>query len=330
MRLLKILPGGGYGFETFDDDEPPPYAILSHRWGAEEVLYENILDGTAKTMLGYVKLEFCGERAEVDSILYFWSDTCCINKADAGETQRSINSMYKWYQRAAKCYVYLSDVSAPDKDAEARQSTWLEDFRKSTWFTRGWTLQELLAPDIVEFFSIERNWLGDRVSLIDEICEITELPVKLLRGHDPADWSLDERLNWTAKRTTTVKEDIIYCLLGLCGVFLSIIQGEGADYAEERLRDEFERRQRGRGVRNLHDLPGMFVNDEASKSRRLRATANQTQCLCDCPFHEMSFMLGERLNSTCSSRLWCPKVPPTPTNASQYMVWVVVGSQPLL
>jgi hypothetical protein len=319
MRLLKILPGGGYGFETFDDDDPPPYAILSHRWGAEEVLYENILDGTAKTMLGYAKLEFCGERAVADHIPYFWSDTCCINKADAAETQRSINSMYKWYQRAAKCYVYLPDVSAPEKDAESRRSTWLEGFRKSTWFTRGWTLQELLAPDVVEFYSIERNRLGDRVSLIDEIREITDLPVELLRGHDPADWTIDERLKWTAKRTTTVKEDIVYCLLGICGVFLTIIEGEGAEYAEQRLRDEFERRRQGRGVKQLYDLPGMFIIRQSFTSLQSRLIADRVQCLYDYPFHEMRSTLGEKLSLACSSRFWFPRVPHTPINASRYV-----------
>jgi hypothetical protein len=186
MHLLEYNKDEELIIISFDDDKLPPYAILSHRWGeeVEEVSFEDIARNAGKDKSGYQKIRFCGEQAKRDNLQYFWIDTCCINKANKAEHSVAIRSMFRWYRNAARCYVYLSDVSAlssGDK-REARSVPWDSEFRNSEWFTRGWTLQELLAPRVVEFFS--RNWrkLGDRVSLKSQIHEVTTIPHEVLEG----------------------------------------------------------------------------------------------------------------------------------------------------
>jgi hypothetical protein len=167
--------------------------------------------------------------------------------------------MFRWYQRASKCYVYLSDVQIPDEviDSQAFRITWEQAFRQSKWFTRGWTLQELLAPAIVEFFSKEGKQLGTKISLIKEIHEITMIPIKVLSGQRLSKLSVDERMSWAAKRRTTVKEDKAYCLLGIFGVFMPLIYGEGEEHAYLRLRSEIQKRQEMRETE--HGLIGTFL-----------------------------------------------------------------------
>ncbi|KAF2468277.1 HET-domain-containing protein, partial [Lindgomyces ingoldianus] len=161
----------------------------------------------------------------------------CINKLTSNELSTAINSMFRWYQRATKCYVYLSDVHVPEEvtDAQAFRITWIEAFRRSRWFTRGWTLQELIAPAQVEFFSRDGKKLGSKISLEKEVCEVTKIPIAALRGQSLGEFSFKERISWAAKRTTTVKEDKAYCLLGVFGVFMPLIYGEGEEHALSRL-----------------------------------------------------------------------------------------------
>ncbi|KAH7060965.1 kinesin light chain 1, partial [Paraphoma chrysanthemicola] len=257
MRLLRRLSSGDFEVASFNDENPPPYAILSHTWTeGQEVAYSELVAGTGKDKTGYDKIRFCGGRAAADGLQYFWVDTCCIDKSTSHELSTAINSMFRWYQRASKCYVYLPDVVVPEEvaDAEAFRITWTEAFRRSRWFTRGWTLQELLAPPCVEFFSKNGKRLGSRMSLEQEIHEITKIATEALRGQSLAGFSVEERMSWAAQRTTTLKEDKVYCLLGIFGVFLSLIYGEGEAYATLRLREEIERRQEGQGTARLHDL----------------------------------------------------------------------------
>jgi hypothetical protein len=122
MRLLKRLPSGDFQLVSVSNDQPPPYAILSHTWAdGQEVTYSELVAGTGEDKTGYAKIRFCNERAEADGLEYCWIDTCCIDKCTSDELSTAINSMFRWYQRASKCYVYLSDVSVPDEisDAEA-------------------------------------------------------------------------------------------------------------------------------------------------------------------------------------------------------------------
>ncbi|KAE9374181.1 HET-domain-containing protein, partial [Stipitochalara longipes BDJ] len=219
MRLLELNDGELSLTEHFGDTKPQ-YAILSHTWGAmgEEVTFGDVIDCASKGKVGYNKINFCGEQARRDGLQYFWVDTCCIDKTNSTELTEAINSMFSWYRDATKCYVYLSDVSACDFDQSHQLSrkTWESSFSASRWFTRGWTLQELLAPRTVEFFSKERYLLGDKKSLEQTIHMVTGIALEALRGDRPLhEFSIDERMSWAKHRNTTRQEDEAYCLLGL-------------------------------------------------------------------------------------------------------------------
>ncbi|KAH8658829.1 heterokaryon incompatibility protein-domain-containing protein [Tricladium varicosporioides] len=240
------------GFAGLFESNIPKYAILSHRWGAEEFTFKDVIDGTGKSNAGYNKIRFCGKQAERDGLQYFWVDTCCIDKSSAVELQEAINSMFRWYRDAIKCYVYLPDVSRPRLDsADGSNESWKRAFRKSKWFTRGWTLQELIAPASVEFFSKEGELLGDKTSLEGDICEITRIPVKALQGSPLPDFSVAERMSWAANRETHRQEDRAYSLLGIFDVSMPLIYGEGQHKAFDRLKEELHRRTM---KRNLDDL----------------------------------------------------------------------------
>ncbi|MCJ1443151.1 MAG: hypothetical protein MMC23_003649 [Stictis urceolatum] len=246
MRLLSCKSDGGFELTTFNDNDVIPlYAILSHTWSEDqEVTYDELIAGTGKEKAGYNKLRFCGERAAQDGLKYFWMDTCCINQGDTVELSTAINSMFRWYQRAAKCYVRLSDVYVPAEvdDIQKFPSAWKDAFRRSRWFTRGWTLQELLAPGVVEFYSENGVLLGSKISLEQDINEVTHIPIVALRSADLGAFEVKERMDWVSKRRTTIAEDKAYCLLGIFQVFLPVIYGEGEDYAFDRLRWEIARR----------------------------------------------------------------------------------------
>ena len=252
MRLLKCNSAGEFSLTKDLVDDIPHYAILSHTWGAdaEEVTFENLMNGTGKDKSGYNKLRFCGEQAGRDGLRYFWVDTCCIDKSNSNELQEAINSMFRWYRNAAKCYVYLSDVSRPALDAndDFNRWTWESDLRKSRWFTRGWTLQELLAPALVEFFSKEGEKIGNKKSLERHINEITGIPIQALRGNPLSSFTIAERISWQDNRETTRKEDKAYSLLGICGVHMPLIYGEGRDGAFRRLREEIDKTSKGKSL----------------------------------------------------------------------------------
>ena len=251
MRLLRRSKPSEFSFSRnfVGNDTIPPYAILSHTWGADstEVTFEDLTNGTGKDKPGYEKIRFCGERAGQDDLEYFWVDTCCINKADFTELSEAINSMFRWYRNAGKCYVYLSDVSATKRKASDQLSefTWESAFRASRWFTRGWTLQELLAPTSVEFFTQEGQRIGDKRSLEQQIHEITGIAIPALRGVPLSQFEVDERFKWIETRQTTRDEDMAYCLLGIFDVFMPLIYGEGKENAIRRLRKEITDRQGG-------------------------------------------------------------------------------------
>jgi hypothetical protein len=277
MRLIKRSPDGTLQLESFPDhDIPSSYAILSHTWAHnEEVTYPEFVSGTGKSKPGYRKITFCVDQAEADGLQYSWVDTCCIDKSTSDELNTAINSMFRWYQCASKCYVYLSDVAEAQQessDIQADRLGWAEQFRNCKWFTRGWTLQELLAPPTVEFFSRECKRLGDKVTLEREISQITKIPVDILRGQELNTISVGDRLAWAAKRTTTRKEDRVYCLLGIFGVYLALIYGEGEEHAIIRLMEELEKvekRQRAPGMKTLLPPEWMESGTETFPSDRL-------------------------------------------------------------
>ena len=238
MRLLERNAAGEIRLtKDFLDHEIPKYAILSHTWGDKEVIYQDLKallkdqadafialpDSPDKGKAGFEKIRFCGSQAWRDGLQHFWIDTCCIDKSSSAELQEAINCMFLWYSTAAKCYVYLKDVTVPTTN----NSSWELVFRNSRWFTRGWTLQELIAPAIVEFFCQEGTLLGTKMSLEQIIHERTGIPRNALRGGPLSSFSVSERMRWIEQRSTTRHEDMAYSLLGIFDIRMRIDYGEG-------------------------------------------------------------------------------------------------------
>jgi hypothetical protein len=251
MRLLKLDSDGNFSLTKDLNHNIPPYTILSHTWGpdTEEVTFKDITDGTGTSKAGYNKIRFCADQTRRDELQYFWVDTCCIDKSNSTELSEAINSMFRWYREAAKCYVYLTEVAKPALDAEdtSDKLAWELSFKKSRWFTRGWTLQELIAPTEVEFFSENGELLGTKQSLERHIIEVTRIHVDVLRDNSRLrDFSIHERMSWAETRVTTRGEDKAYSLLGIFGVSLPLIYGEGGEKAFKRLRRAIDEDLRGK------------------------------------------------------------------------------------
>ncbi|KAL5313288.1 hypothetical protein ACEPPN_019021 [Leptodophora sp. 'Broadleaf-Isolate-01'] len=242
MRLLQSDGDGNLSLAEFFGDDMPKYAILSHRWEAGEVTFKDMKDGTSKGKAGYGKIQFCGVQARRDGLEYFWVDTCCIDKSSSAELSEAINSMFRWYQKATRCYVYLSDVTIRKRKENDRSAecTWESAFRASKWFIRGWTLQELLAPRSVEFFSREGHGLGDKRILEQQIHEITGIPTTALQDNPLSQFDVDERFSWARSRETTRAEDKAYSLFGIFDVQMPLLYGEGKVKAFQRLRDAID------------------------------------------------------------------------------------------
>src|SRR6266702_4059585 len=158
---MRLLNTGNFEVKSFEDDEVPPYAILSHTWDEEEVTLQDMEGTRAVNKKGYEKVKHCCSVASANGFEYVWIDTCCIDKASSAELSEAINSMYLWYQEAKECYAYLADVPSKSK------------FSGSRWFTRGWTLQELIAPSTVMFFDEEWKKLGTKETLRQDISDCT-------------------------------------------------------------------------------------------------------------------------------------------------------------
>ncbi|KAF2726479.1 HET-domain-containing protein, partial [Polyplosphaeria fusca] len=254
MRLLQCDGAGGYYLTEFlpNDNAVPRYAILSHTWGvdSDEVTFNDLTNGTGTDKTGYEKIRFCAEQAKQDGLDHFWIDTCCIDKENKAELSHAINSMFRWYRNADRCYVYLSDVSTAKRKADSDTCEWEFAFRRSKWFTRGWTLQELLAPRSVEFFSWQHKWLGNRDSLRQQIHEITGISKAALQGELLSQFSVNDRMSWMENRETKHEEDKVYSLLGIFGAHISTFYGEGTAKALSRLQDEIKKLEEC--TRDLH------------------------------------------------------------------------------
>lgn len=223
MRVLRTSDLALVGHEPSVDWMSSEYAILSHTWSKEEVLYEDLQPdklAAASTKAGYLKIQFLQQQASQDELPYFWIDTCCIDKRSSAELQETINSMSAYYALSRVCYVYLEDVEAG--------ADWEMQFRNSRWFTRSWTLQELLSPENVRFF--DRHWkpLGHLHDLVKLVSSITRIDTRLLlHKRDPDTYSTAQRMSWAAGRKATRVEDLAYSLLGLFHVNMTMLYGEG-------------------------------------------------------------------------------------------------------
>lgn len=237
-----------WGLASSDSSyETPHYAILSHRWVGREVVFsdfntipkdrfrsvadaspvpksagdiENVGDGNEASI--YKIAGACAQvRQHTAGIRHLWIDTVCIDKDDVRELSTALNSMFKWYHNAAVCYVYLYDVTWNEADSD-------QQFLKSKWFTRGWTLQELLAPKNIEFYDRDWRYIGTKDSLMDQIVQATGIAKEHLLG-DFRTASIAQKMSWLSRRITTIIEDRAYCMLGLFGVFLDARYGRGGD-----------------------------------------------------------------------------------------------------
>ncbi|KAL6399495.1 hypothetical protein AUP68_18043 [Ilyonectria robusta] len=292
MRLIDVST---ITLKDFVGQNIPRYAILSHTWGEDELLFEDLNRGTPKRGLQKV-LDTC-RQAKLDNIDYVWVDTCCIDRSSSAELSEAINSMFKWYNKSAACYVYMEDVVL----AQDGSTINMVNFDSSRWFTRGWTLQELIAPHELQFF--DRDWkkMQSRHELAQRLSNITgihtdilsrrhrlERPVLLLRRNNhstncPACKAYDglalylgnetiaTKMKWAANRVTTREEDIAYCLLGLFDINMPLLYGEGKN-AFLRLQEEILRKapdqtiltwtesflRRGRQISYLPEHPSSF------------------------------------------------------------------------
>jgi hypothetical protein len=222
MRLINCHT---LQLHEFFESQVPQYAILSHTWGSEEVSCKEMRKGRGKEKEneGYLKIKYCCAQAVKDGLEWAWVDTCCIEKSSSAELSEAINSMFRWYQNAAICYAYLSDA-AEEVDVRVENSA----FRNSRWFTRGWTLQELLAPENVWFYSAGWKHIGQKKDLCQTIAEITRIDGTVLKHQKSlSSYSVAQRMSWASRRKTTRVEDLAYCLLGLFDVNLPLIYGEG-------------------------------------------------------------------------------------------------------
>lgn len=232
---MRLLNSRTLQLEEFiGDANVPPYAILSHTWGEEEVTLQDIIStaGSLKEKKGFKKIQYCCSQALADGLHWAWVDTCCIDKTSSAELSEAINSMFRWYSRSKVCYAYLTDVPYDGFN---------DSLPKSRWFTRGWTLQELLAPSSVVYYSAEWTRIGDSEDFISVLRNVTRIDEGILSRTKSLDWiSVAEKMSWAATRETTRVEDMAYCLLGIFNINMSLLYGEG-ERAFQRLQEEILR-----------------------------------------------------------------------------------------
>lgn len=253
----------------------PPYAILSHTWGDEEVSFNDIKHAAAKQLRGYKKIEKSCALASSQQKKLIWIDTCCINKSSSAELSEAVNSMYHWYRRSSVCYVYLSDFEFVPFEVGYLQSfqthTFAKEFKKCRWFSRGWTLQELLAPYNIEFYDKHWHYIGDKIDLVSQISAATGIdPHYIVDRNSVRRASVAARMSWASRRNTTRPEDEAYCLMGLFEVNMPLLYGE-RHQAFLRLQHEIARRSddeslfawHSRSVSGRALYSGMFADQPA-------------------------------------------------------------------
>lgn len=258
----------------------PQYAILSHRWSAAEVLFAELQQERSSSKIdgkvGWSKIVGACRQAKADGLSHIWVDSCCINKASDSELSEALNSMFRWYRDAKICYAYLADVPEVAMPQDSDQSK-LRQFRsmsQSDWFQRGWTLQELLAPRTLRFFSADWSPIGDLKEISEMISRITKIdPAVLMGTRAIEDCSVAQRFSWAAHRKTTRPEDEAHCLLGLFEISLDARYGIGRLAFDELQRKILES---GKGDDSL------FAWDSARQPRHRSFFADSPADFKDC------------------------------------------------
>jgi hypothetical protein len=230
---MRLLNSSTYQLHEFNEPEKP-YAIFSHTWGSDEVSLQDYQESIAQTKKGFQKIKLCCDQAAKDKIPWVWIDTCCMNRLDSAERSEVLHSNYKWLENATKCYAYLSDVSSS-------ADSWESTFKSCKWFTRQFTLQELVAPPEVVFFAQDWVQVGTRKSLHSIISGITGIQPAVLTGEKkPKQCHVSERMSWASNREAKAVEDKAYALMGLFDIKLPVLYGEG-NRAFRRLQDEIRK-----------------------------------------------------------------------------------------
>jgi len=275
---MRLLNTSTLHVESVPYNNLPRYAILSHTWGSDEVSFQQLQELNHSQQLRgpnsthpirqserFAKIRDSAALAARSGYEFIWIDTCCIDKSSSTELSEAINSMFRYYQEAAICYAYLSDVpgarlrqpTAQETDSETREVIDGETeaaVRRSRWFTRGWTLQELIAPRDVHFFAMDWTPIGrkldHRFALL--VHEITGVGMSTLRGSsDLEELSIATRMRWASARATTRVEDIAYCLFGIFGINMPLLYGEGRR-AFIRLQEEILKREQIQSFKSLY------------------------------------------------------------------------------
>ncbi|KAK2039847.1 heterokaryon incompatibility protein, partial [Colletotrichum somersetense] len=229
MRLINTAT---LQLSEFYDGQVPRYAILSHTWADDEVLFHDIGRGPS-AKAGWAKVQGACRLALARDHVWIWIDTCCIDKSSSSELSEAINSMFRWYRDADVCFAYLADVPsrAAAEEPDSITPECAAALAASRWFTRGWTLQELLAPAALDFYSSDWRRIGSRPALARVIGSVTGIDPAYLDCDGGAlrlaQASVAERMSWASRRQTTRVEDLAYCLLGIFDVNMPLIYGEG-------------------------------------------------------------------------------------------------------
>ncbi|KAK8033992.1 hypothetical protein PG993_008987 [Apiospora rasikravindrae] len=254
MRLIETTK---LELVEFTEELVPKYAILSHRWEEDEVTLQEMqavgrkkrFEAVSQTVnavrskKGYTKIKRSAALALEHGFAFIWIDTCCIDKTSSAELSEAINSMYRWYQNAAVCIAFLSD--AHDDDAMRNVNSFHDVCHQSLWFTRGWTLQELVAPAEVIFYGSDWKYLGSKEhdeEVRHSLHKTTGINIRVLDGSmQVSGVSVAERMKWASKRRTSRAEDMAYSLLGIFDVNMPLLYGEGGVKAFIRLQEEILR-----------------------------------------------------------------------------------------
>ncbi|KAL3297856.1 HET-domain-containing protein [Colletotrichum asianum] len=245
---MRLLNARTIAVEDFSSKRIPPYAILSHTWEDGEVTLQDMERQSANTKAGYAKIRDSCEQTLRDNLGYIWVDTCCIDKTSSAELSEAINAMFRWYQDSAICYAFLADVPS-DTDFDESSA-----FAKSRWFTRGWTLQELLAPAKLDFYSNSWDHLGSKLGLAKAISSVARIDEAFLRGRSIREASIAARMSWAATRETAREEDRSYSLLGIFDVHIPLLYGEGGKNAFFRLQEELIRKSDDQSIFVWHSF----------------------------------------------------------------------------
>lgn len=269
---MKLINARTFELETFTDTNRPNYAILSHRWQHGEVTFDDMLKPGRQQLSGWTKIQLCCQQALVDGLEHVWVDTCCIDKSSSAELSEAINSMFTWYSGADRCYAYLSDVTDTYTKFDINSENWMPtlpdkmatEIIGSLWFTRAWTLQELIAPPHLTFYNAFFRELCTKVEIAKQIEETHKVPCDVLLNRNRL-WTIPVavKLSWAAHRKATRTEDIAYSLFGIFNVNLPLLYGEGKK-AFTRLQEEI--------IRQTHDH-SIFV---WSSTNELQFKASQT------------------------------------------------------